>query len=82
MCMKKIYGKYVVHQAAIKGKFNLIRHLHQQGNVLNKMDRNGETPILLAALKGHWDIVYFLHEKIESMKKKSNHYYDFFSRIM
>ena len=77
--MEKTFGANVVHQAAINGKFNLIRYLHQKGIGMNKMDQNGETPILLAALKGHWDIVYYLHEKIKSEKKK---YRDFFSRIL
>ena len=70
-CMKDYYGEFVVHQAAMEGRLKLIKYLHQQGIKLNLKDREGQTPILLAALKEHWNIVYYLHEKISHKKEKS-----------
>ena len=70
-CMKDYYGEFVVHQAAMEGKLKLIKYLHQQGIKLNLKDREGQTPILLAALKEHWNIVYYLHAKIGHKKEKS-----------
>ena len=42
----------MVHQAAIEGNLKLIKYLHGQGIKLNKKDSHGQTPMLLAALKG------------------------------
>ena len=70
-CMKDYYGEFVVHQAAIEGRLKLIKYLHRQGIKLNLKDRDGQTPILLAALRGHWNIVYYLHANIGHKKEKS-----------
>ena len=70
-CMKDYYGEFVVHQAAIEGRLKLIKYLHRQGIKLNTTDRDGQTPILLAALKEHWNIVYYLHSKSGHEIKRS-----------
>ena len=81
-CMIESYGEYVIHQAAIEGKLELIKFLHKKGFVLNKMDQNGETPMLLAALKGQWNIVYYLHDKIRDEKKKTKNKNHAFLRVL
>ena len=69
--MKDLYGDFVVHQAVIEGNLKLIKYLHEQGIKLNLKDNRGQTPMLLAALKEHWNIVYYLHAKIGHKKEKS-----------
>ena len=69
--LKLALREFVVHQAAIEGRLKLIKYLHRQGIKLNLTDRDGQTPILLAALKEHWNIVYYLHAKIGHKKEKS-----------
>ena len=81
-CMKDYYGEYILHEAAIEGKLELIKYLHKNGAFLNKKDQDGETPMLLAALKGHWNIVYYLHEKIGHKKKKTRNNYEAFQRVL
>ena len=80
--MKKNYGKYVIHQAAMEGKLKLIKYFHKKGFALNKMDIDGETPILLAAIKGFWNIVYYLHEKIGIQKKNAKSYHNAFLHLL
>ena len=45
---------------------------------------DGETPIFLAAIKGFWNIVYYLHEIIEHKikKKRTKRYVDAMIRIL
>ena len=69
--MKDLYGELVVHQAAIEGNLKLIKYFHRQGIKLNIKDTQGQTPMLLAALKGYWNIVYYLHSKSDHEIKKS-----------
>ena len=80
--MKETYGEYVIHQAAMEGELELIKFFHKKGFPLNKMDSDGETPILLAAIKGYWDIVYYLYDKIGSKKKKTKNHSHAFNRIL
>ena len=80
--MKETYGEYVVHQAAMEGELELIKFFHKKGFPLNKMDSDGETPILLAAIKGFWNIVYYLHDKIGFKKKEIKNYNHAFLRVL
>ena len=81
-CMKETYGEYVIHQAAMEGNLELVKYFHKKGFALNKMDSEGETPILLAAIKGHWNIVYYLHDKIGYKKKEIKNYNHAFLRVL
>ena len=80
--MIETYGEYVIHQAAMEGNLQLMRYFHKKGFALNKMDSDGETPILLAAIKGFGNIVYYLHNKIGSKKKKTKNYSHAFLRVL
>ena len=69
--------------AHCEGKLELIKYFHGKRYPLNKKDMDGETPIFLAAIKGFWNIVYYLHEIIEHHKKKrTKRYVDALIRIL
>ena len=50
------------HQAARQGDLDLVKYLHKAGADLNEMDNERNTPILLAALNGHYPIVKYLYD--------------------
>ena len=52
---------YYAHQAARQGNLNLLKYLSKKGVNLKAKDRNENTPILLAALNGHYPIVKYLY---------------------
>ena len=52
---------HFVHQAARHGNLNLLKYLSKKGVDLNEKDKNKNTPILLAALNGHYSIVKYLY---------------------
>ena len=68
-CMREIYGKFTVHEAARNGNLALVTHLYNQGNKINIEDSDGATPLVLAALENHWDVVIYLHNIICPTKK-------------
>lgn len=48
---------------AILGKLDMVKYLIENYHVdVNFRHRDGSTPIIVAAEKGHWDIVKYLHE--------------------
>ena len=53
---------YYAHQAARKGNLDLVKYLHKAGANLSEMDNEKNTPILLAALNGHYSIVKYLYD--------------------
>ena len=52
---------YYAHQAARQGNLKLLKYLSKKGVNLNEKDNNKNTPILLAALNGHYSIVRYLY---------------------
>ena len=83
--MKETYGKFVFHKAAMEGNLELIKYLDNKDAIINQMDKYGQTPMLLAALKGYWKIVCYLHKKIlirKEKKAKEEHNFEFLVRVL
>ena len=45
-CIRDVYGKYAVHEAAANGNLATVIHLHNQGNKVNIINANGLTPMV------------------------------------
>ena len=73
-CIRDVFGKYAVHEAAKNGDLATVTHLHNQGNKINIMNANGATPLLLAALGNHWKVVNYLREIICPTEKGCKYY--------
>ena len=50
-----------LHEAACRGNINDIRNLLAEGPDLFQQDNNGNTPLLLASLNGHSDVIEILY---------------------
>ena len=77
-CLKRAYGKYLIHIAAQIGDLELVKYLVKSGENPNIMDFGAKTPLLVAALNNNEDIVSYLVEYINEkdnaiQKKKENH---------
>ena len=68
---------YYAHQAARQGNLKLLKYLSKKGVNLNEKDNNKNTPILLAALNGHYSI---MEQVIKPSQIETNcfHIYGFF----
>ena len=53
----------ILCQAAKKGNLDLVKYLYHNGANINGKNKNGQTPILLAALNGYRSIVKYLYDK-------------------
>lgn len=51
-----------IHEAARKGDLATVKKLVEQGADINEMDKDGNTPLYVAAAKGHMEIVRYLTE--------------------
>ena len=74
-CIRDVYGKYAVHEAAANGNLATVIHLHNQGNKMNIINANGLTPMVSAALGNHWNVVRYLRGIICPKKKRSKYSY-------
>ena len=52
----------ILHEAARDGELHLVKYLHQSGANLTTKNNKGTTPILLAAINGHFRVVKYLHK--------------------
>ena len=62
-----------IHQACIYGNFAEVRRLvEEKGSNIEKSSRGGPTPLILAAEKGHVDVVEYLLEQGADVDKASD----------
>jgi ankyrin repeat protein len=69
----ELYSGPEIHLAAIQGNIEKIRTiLNETPELLNQTDRYGNTPLHLAAYKGHGALVKFLISKEVNVNKENN----------
>ena len=56
-CQKDKFRMKSIHQAAEQGELSTIKALLSQGGEVNGFDALGDTPLIVAARKGHYNIV-------------------------
>ena len=80
-CLKRDYGKYVVHTAAQMGDLELVRHLIKSGEQPNILEYQGNTPLVLAILNNNVDTMKYLMSHImkknNAIQKNKTNYLDF-----
>lgn len=60
-----------IHEAARKGDLAAVKKLVEQGADINETDKDGNTPLHVAAAKGYMEIVRFLTEYEAKLKTKT-----------
>ena len=73
-CLKSIYGKYAMFVAAKIGQIELVKYLIKSGEAPNVEDYRGLTPLIVAALNDHADVVEYLRDYILAGKKSQISY--------
>ena len=50
----------LIHHAAGTGQLEICKFIHQRGDDLNPLSNNGKTPLIIAAINGHFEVSRFI----------------------